>query len=56
MMSLAFLTDRGVEGYMYDWGEQPGLDASQPLGLLEHVGGSPILAVRLAEQGVHRPL
>ncbi|MCX7425860.1 MAG: hypothetical protein NTW96_09620 [Planctomycetia bacterium] len=45
MMSVAFLTDRGVEGYTYDWGTQPGLVAGQPLGLLEHVGGSPILAV-----------
>ena len=45
MMALSFLTDRGVEGYQYSWGEHPALDSSQPLGLLQHVGGSPLLGL-----------
>jgi hypothetical protein len=45
MLGLSFLTDRGVEGYQYSWGEHRALDGSQPLGLLQHVGGSPLLGV-----------
>jgi len=44
-MSFSFLTDRGVEGYQYDWTEYPGVDGSKPLPLLNHVGGDPWLAV-----------
>jgi hypothetical protein len=42
-MALSFLVDGGVEGYQYSWGSQGDLDGSRPLGLLEHVGGNPIL-------------
>ncbi|MGO8690384.1 MAG: hypothetical protein ACLQLG_12185 [Thermoguttaceae bacterium] len=45
MMSLGFFSDRGIEDYQYSWGQQPGLDASKPLTLLEHIGGNPALAV-----------
>jgi hypothetical protein len=45
VMSLSFLADRGVEGYQYSWGGRSDLDGSQPLGLLEHVGGNPILGI-----------
>jgi hypothetical protein len=45
MMGFTFLTAGGMEGYTYDWGGHPGLDGSKPLSLLEHVGGSPILAL-----------
>jgi len=44
MMSFAFLTDRGMEGYSYAWGDHPQVDSSKALSLLEHVGGKPILA------------
>jgi hypothetical protein len=43
--NFTFLTGTGYESYSYDYGEFPSLDGSQPLTLLEHVGGSPILAV-----------
>ncbi len=42
---LSFLCDRGVEGYRYQWGSHDRLDGSKPLGLVEHVGGNPILGV-----------
>jgi hypothetical protein len=44
-MGLSFLADHGIEGYQYSWGEHKDLDASQSLGLLEHVGGSPIFGL-----------
>jgi hypothetical protein len=44
-MSFSFLTQRGQESYSHDWSEQLNVDATQPLTLLEHVGGSPVLAV-----------
>lgn len=43
-MGFTFLTARGTEGYAYDWGGHPELDGSKPLGLLNHLGGSPIMA------------
>src|SRR5262249_24443321 len=45
LMGFSFLTKRGVESYSYDWGEQLYTDASKPLTILNHVGGSPLLAV-----------
>jgi hypothetical protein len=42
-MALSFLVDQGVEGYQYSWGSHGDLDDSQPLGLLQHVGGNPLL-------------
>jgi hypothetical protein len=44
-MSVGFLTAEGSESYSFDWGEHPEVDGSKPLGLLEHVGGNPILAL-----------
>ncbi len=44
MTSFHFLTERGVEGYSYSWGQFPQVDAGKALTLLEHVGGKPILA------------
>jgi hypothetical protein len=44
MMAFSFLSDRGIETYQYAWGEHPNLDGSKPLGLLQHVGGAPLLA------------
>ena len=45
MLSFSFLTERGYEGYGYDWGEHASVDGTKPLGLLEHLGGSPLAAV-----------
>jgi len=42
ILGLSFLADRGIEGYQYVWGDNASLDGSQPLSLLQHVGGSPI--------------
>jgi len=43
-MSVGFLTDRGLEGYQYDWSEHGLIDGSKSLSLLQHVGGNPLLA------------
>jgi hypothetical protein len=43
-MAFSFMADRGLEGYSYSWGKHAKLVGSKPLGLLEHVGGDPILA------------
>jgi hypothetical protein len=43
-MSFSFLTDRGFEGYAYDYGKHAGLDGSKPLTLLDHLGGNPLMA------------
>src|SRR5262249_20249209 len=45
LLQFAFTTDRGQESYTYNYTPQPGLDGSKPLTILEHVGGSPLLAV-----------
>jgi hypothetical protein len=44
-VGLSFLTDRGIEGYQYASGDFGRLDSSKPLGLLQHVGGNPILGL-----------
>ncbi len=44
-MGLSFLTDRGIEGYRYAWGSHGPMDGSKPLGLLQHVGGNPLLGL-----------
>ena len=44
LLQFSFLTDRGSESFTYNWGEQPYYDASKPLSMLDHLGGSPWLA------------
>jgi hypothetical protein len=44
-LSFAFLTDRGTEGYSYDWGEHRSVAGTMPLTILNQVGGAPLLAV-----------
>lgn len=44
-MGFSFLAKAGIEGYSYNWSRQPGVEAPQPLGLLEHIGGRPLFAV-----------
>lgn len=53
MASVTFLTDTGFEGVSYNWSEMPGLVASEPLPLLEHLGGSPLAA--MVARGKHDP-
>jgi hypothetical protein len=45
MSGVDFLSEQGIESYSFDWTTRPGLDGTKTLGLLRHVGGSPILAV-----------
>lgn len=44
-MGLSFLTDRGIESYQYTWGDHGHADGSKPLGLLQHIGGNPIIGI-----------
>ncbi len=43
-LRFSYLSERGYEGYSYEYGEFPDRDSSKPLTLLQHVGGDPILA------------
>jgi hypothetical protein len=45
VMGLSFLSDRGIEGYQYAWGDHGRSDGSKQLDLLQHVGGNPILGI-----------
>jgi len=45
MLQVAFVTEGGLENYTYSWGEYPQLDGSKPLELLQHLGGSPLMAL-----------
>jgi hypothetical protein len=44
-LSFSFLTETGSEGYSYDYGNHKAPKNPRPLTLLNHLGGSPILAV-----------
>jgi len=41
-LDFTFLTDRGYEGYTYNWTENPYLDSTKPLNILQHVGSNPL--------------
>jgi hypothetical protein len=41
-VGFSFLSERGTEGYSYNYGTDSPLDAGKPLTLLEHAGGNPI--------------
>jgi hypothetical protein len=43
--SFSFWTERGSESYSYDWGDHQHVAGTMPLTLLNHLGGSPLLAV-----------
>jgi hypothetical protein len=43
--AVAFLTERGYEGFQYTDGKRPMADSSKPLTILSHAGGSPLLLV-----------
>jgi hypothetical protein len=44
-LSVSTLTERGYDCYSYDWSKNPIYDGSKPLALLDHLGGSPLVAV-----------
>jgi hypothetical protein len=44
-VSCSFLTERGIEAFTYNSSESTRLDGTKPLSLLDHVGGSPLVAV-----------
>ncbi len=43
--SVSFLTERGAESFQYRTGTLPAYDSSQPLTILDHAGGSPLLVI-----------
>ena len=44
-MGFSFLTERGFEGYAYDWSQHLAIDGSKPLELADHLGGNPLAAL-----------
>ena len=50
LMSFSFLSERGIEGYTYDWSENKHFDGSKPLQLLNHTGGRPLLLLATREK------
>ena len=48
-VGISFLTDQGGESYGYNWTENHLLDGSQPLDVLNHIGGDPLLAIAWRE-------
>src|SRR5262249_35015088 len=45
IVSFSYLTPRGYEVYSYDSSVNHSIDGSKPLSLIEHVGGSPLVAI-----------
>lgn len=50
MVGVSFATDRGYEGFTYDWGENKMLDGSRKLDILDHVGSDPVAFVAARSQ------
>jgi hypothetical protein len=48
-VGVSFLTEKGTESYAYNWTENYLLDGSQPLDVLNHIGGDPLLAIAWRE-------
>ena len=48
-VGVSFLTEQGGESYGYNWTENFMLDGSQPLDVLSHIGGDPLLAIAWRE-------
>jgi hypothetical protein len=44
IMAFSFLTDNGLESYSYNWSKGKGIEGGKPLSILEHLGGSPLMA------------
>jgi hypothetical protein len=47
-VSFAFMTDRGQESYGYDYGVYPDAPDARSLTIMDHLGGSPLIAVARA--------
>ncbi|HKD35796.1 MAG TPA: hypothetical protein VKB78_03320, partial [Pirellulales bacterium] len=45
LMGFSYLTPRGSESYSYDWSAIDADAGSKPLDLVQHVGGTPLLAI-----------
>ena len=45
MAVVTFLSNRGYEAFQYNFGSRPTADSSQPLTILNHAGGTPMLVV-----------
>lgn len=41
--AVVFITDRGYEGFQYQTGSRPMMNSSEPLTILKHVGGDPLI-------------
>ena len=50
ILNFNFLTEQGIEGYTYNWTENRYFDDSQPLTILQHVGGNPALMFAAREK------
>jgi hypothetical protein len=44
-VAVSFHSDRGQESYVYNYGTNPGTATPAPLTILDHLGGSPLIAV-----------
>jgi hypothetical protein len=44
-LSSSVLTEHGYDCYSYNWAPNPRIDGSKPLDIMEHLGGTPLLAV-----------
>ncbi|HEX3998192.1 MAG TPA: hypothetical protein VHX65_06560 [Pirellulales bacterium] len=44
-LSSSVLTERGYDCYAYSWAVNPRLDGSKPLDIMEHLGGTPLVAI-----------
>ncbi len=53
VLGVSYLTPRGYEGFQYNLGKFPMLDDSEPLTILSHVGGNPLL---VAASRSHQPV
>jgi len=51
LVNVSTMTAEGIETFMYNYGTRPDLDATRPLGLLAHLGGTPLLAVVARQKG-----
>ncbi|MEE9603534.1 MAG: hypothetical protein V3V75_09530, partial [Thermoguttaceae bacterium] len=45
ILSVGMMNEAGLEYYIYNWAKIGTLDGSQPLSLLDHVGGQPLFAI-----------
>ncbi len=45
LSAITYLTARGYESFRYNAGTRPDMDSSQPLAILNHVGGSPMCVI-----------